>query len=33
MGLRGGHEKKTGLKGGPSKQISSVRGVSLKKLP
>ena len=26
VGLRGGHEKKTGLKGGPSKKILSVRG-------
>ena len=26
MGLRGGHEKKTGLKGGAIQKISSVRG-------
>ena len=30
MGLRGGHEKKTGLKGGPAKKILFVRGVTQK---
>ena len=30
MGLRGGHEKKTGLIGGPAKKILSVRGVTQK---
>ena len=33
MGLRGGHEKKLVLKGGPSKKISSVRGGHSKNYP
>ena len=33
MGLRGGHEKKLALKGGPAKKILSVMGGHSKNYP